>query len=155
PRCGGSFGESLRATLVFRAERQPRGVRRSCASAPGGQRVRECSVTEGNVEVSRVDGVLMLIMDEMQQSAVDLSDPTRLVFDYMRRMGDLVDAMPAGPLRALHIGGAAMSLARYLSATRKGSTQIVMEPSEEMLELVRREAPLPARSGIKVRAVDG
>lgn len=99
--------------------------------------------------------LFLLDMDGLQQSAVDLADPTRLVFDYMRRIGDLVDALPEGPLRTLHVGGAAMTLPRYVAATRPRSAQIVLEPSLDVIELVRREAPLPPRSGIKVRPVDG
>ncbi len=94
----------------------------------------------------------------MQQSVVDLDDPTRLAFDYMRRIGDLLDAVtPAPParLRVLHVGGAAMTLPRFVAATRPTSAQIVLEPSVEIIERVRAEAPLPPRSGIKVRPVDG
>jgi spermidine synthase len=86
---------------------------------------------------------------------VDLADPSRLAFDYVRRIGDLIDALPEGPLRALHVGGAAMTLPRYVAATRPRSAQIVLEPSIEVIELVRAEAPLPARSGIRIRQVDG
>lgn len=99
--------------------------------------------------------VYVLELDDMQQSAVDLGDPTRLVFDYMRRVGDVIDRLPPGPLRVLHVGGAAMTLPRYIHATRPRSSQIVLEPSVEIIERVRREAPLPPRSGIKVRPVDG
>lgn len=94
-------------------------------------------------------------MDDMQQSAVDLDDPTRLVFDYVRRIGDVVDAMPAGPLRVLHVGGAAMTLPRYVAATRPRSGQVVLEPSQAVIDEVRVQAPLSPRSGIKVRPVDG
>ncbi|PVG81901.1 spermidine synthase [Nocardioides gansuensis] len=97
----------------------------------------------------------ILTRDDMQQSAVDLEDPRRLVFDYVRRIGDVVDALPPGPLRVLHVGGAAMTLPRYVWATRPRSSQIVLEPSVEIIEQVRAEAPLPARSGIRVRPVDG
>lgn len=97
----------------------------------------------------------VLSLDGMQQSIVDRSDPTHLVFDYMRRIADVVDEMPAGPLRVLHVGGAAMTLPRYVAATRPRSAQIVLEPSTTVIEQVRAEAPLPPRSGIKVRPVDG
>ncbi len=94
----------------------------------------------------------------MEQSAVDLDDPTHLVFDYMQRIGDLIDALqppPPAPIRVLHVGGAAMSLPRYVAATRPHSAQIVLEPDEILIAQVRVEAPLPRRSGIKVRATDG
>lgn len=99
--------------------------------------------------------LFVLERDGMQQSIVDLEAPTNLVFDYMRRIGDVLDALPEGRLRVLHVGGAAMTLPRYVAATRPGSRQIVLEPSTEIIDEVRRHAPLPQRSGIKVRPVDG
>lgn len=100
----------------------------------------------------------VLELDGMEQSAVDLNDPTHLVFDYVRRMADLIDALspaPPAPIRALHVGGAAMSLPRYVAATRPASKQIVLEPNELVIAQVRVQAPVPRRSGIKVRPVDG
>jgi hypothetical protein len=92
-----------------------------------------------------------------QQSYVDLSDPTRLDFDYVRRIADVVDASrPAGePVRTLHVGGAGMTLPRYVAHTRPRSSQVVLEPAADVTELVRRELPLRRRSGIKVRPVEG
>src|SRR5699024_5237227 len=55
----------------------------------------------------------------------------------------------------VHIGGAALTLPRYVVATRPSSAQIVLEPDEELTSWVREHLPLPRQSGIKVRAVDG
>ncbi|WP_134765954.1 fused MFS/spermidine synthase [Nocardioides sp. 1609] len=98
-----------------------------------------------------------VVVDGRDQSHVDLADPTRLAFDYVRRMGDVLDAVaPAGtPVRVVHVGGAGLTLPRYVAATRPGSPQVVLEPDEELTALVRAELPLPRRSGIKVRPVDG
>jgi hypothetical protein len=91
------------------------------------------------------------------QSYVDLDDPLRLEFDYLQRMADVVDcaAEPGRPLRVVHVGGAAMTLARYITATRPHSTQLVLEPDVELTAFVRAHLPLPNRSGITVRPVDG
>lgn len=91
------------------------------------------------------------------QSYVDLADPTHLAFDYVRRLGDVVDLHrpPGEPTRVVHVGGAGLSLARYVVATRPRSWQVVLEPDEVLTELVRERLPLPRRSGIKVRPVDG
>lgn len=97
----------------------------------------------------------VLTRDGMQQSAVDLADPLFLDFDYMRRIASLIDLLPPGRRRVLHVGGAAMNLPRYVAATRAGSSQIVLEPDVQVIEQVRAEAPLPPRSGIRVRSVDG
>lgn len=99
----------------------------------------------------------LLRLDGADQSHVDLDDPTHLAFDYVRRMGDVLDAWPppGGPVRVVHVGGAAMTLPRYVTATRPRSRQIVLEPAAAVTELVRAELPLPRHSGIKVRPVDG
>jgi len=91
------------------------------------------------------------------QSYVDLDDPRRLEFDYLQQIALVLDHLaPAGrPLRTVHVGGAAMSLARYVAATRPRSSQIVLEPDTELTAFVREQLPLPARSGIRVRGVDG
>ena len=108
------------------------------------------------VPADRPDAYL-LRLDGMDQSLVDLADPTRLVFDYVRRIGDVIDAhAPAGAtVRILHVGGAALTLPRYVAATRPRSAQIVLEPDADLVDRVRAELPLPQRSGIKIRIVDG
>lgn len=102
-------------------------------------------------------GAFVLRMSGMEQSHVDLADPTRLEFDYVRRIGDVLDAAgpPGARLRVVHVGGAALTLPRYVAATRPGSAQVVLEPDVAVTERVRAGLPLPPRSGIKVRGVDG
>ena len=91
------------------------------------------------------------------QSWVDPDDPTRLEFDYMQRLADQLDhhAPPGQRMRVVHVGGAAMTLARYVAHTRPTSPQIVLEPDAALTEEVRAKIPLPRTSGIKVRPVDG
>ncbi|GAB7007333.1 fused MFS/spermidine synthase [Nocardioides sp. AN3] len=110
------------------------------------------TITEGDRP-----GSYVLWLDGRAQSQIDPNDPTWLGFDYMRRIADVLDlAATAGrPLRILHVGGAAMTLPRYVAHTRPRSAQIVLEPDAALIEEVRRVLPLPARSGIKVRPVDG
>lgn len=114
-----------------------------------------CRVAAREPSIDREDDFLILTLDDMQQSAVCLESPTRVHFDYMRRMADVIDRMPAGPLRILHIGGAAMSLPRYIVATRPRSSQIVLEPDASVIDLVRKEAPMPPKCGVKIRNTDG
>jgi spermidine synthase len=119
--------------------------------------VSDGSSWSGEVVPTERRGTWLVRLDGHDQSAVDLDDPTRLVFDYVRRMGDVVDALaPAGaPVRAVHVGGAGLTLPRYVAATRPGSAQVVLEPDAALTELVRERLPLPRRSGIRVRPVDG
>lgn len=99
----------------------------------------------------------VLRMDGRDQSYVDLADPSHLAFDYVRRIGDVVDAWgtPGAPVRVLHVGGAGLTVPRYVAHTRPRSPQVVLEPDAEVTDLVRRELPLPRQSGIKIRPVDG
>jgi hypothetical protein len=91
------------------------------------------------------------------QSYVDLDDPLRLEFDYVQRLVDVLDSVAGTGQRprVVHVGGAGMTLPRYVAATRPSSAQIVLEPDVELTAFVRRHLPLPTRSGIKVRGTDG
>ena len=100
-------------------------------------------------------GGVTVMMDGSPQSHVDLADPGNLGFEYIAHFAAVIDTLPAGPLRITHIGGAGMTLARYVNAERAGSPQIVLEPNVELTELVRRELPLPRHHRIRVRPVDG
>ena len=91
------------------------------------------------------------------QSYVDLDDPARLDFDYVQQVALVIDAV-AGPgerRTVLHIGGGGLTLPRYLSASRTGWPQLVLEPDAALVDFVRSHLPLPARSGIRIRSVDG
>ena len=40
----------------------------------------------------------LLLIEGTQQSHVDLADPTRLAFEYMRRIGHVIDLLPPAPI---------------------------------------------------------
>jgi SAM-dependent methyltransferase len=100
-------------------------------------------------------GGWLLTIDRIRQSYVDLDNPTYLDFEYLQAFGDVLEALPAGPLAVTHVGGGGLTFARFISATRPGSSQIVLEPDTALTEIVRARLPLPPRSGIRVRPVDG
>lgn len=97
-----------------------------------------------------------LLIDGAPQSHVDLDDPEYLDFAYQRRLGHVIDlaAPPGRPLQVLHLGGGAMTLARYVAATRPRSTQQVVEVDAALVELVRRELPWDRTWRIRVRGGD-
>ena len=106
-------------------------------------------------DVDRTDSWLLFV-DGVPQSGVDLADPGYLEFEYVRRIGHVADlAFPPGTaLRALHLGGGALTLPRYLAHTRPGSRQLVAELDDTLTVLVRERLPLPAGHRIRVRAAD-
>jgi spermidine synthase len=106
-------------------------------------------------DLDRTDSWLLFV-DGVPQSGVDLADPGYLEFEYVRRIGHVADlAFPPGePLHALHLGGGALTLPRYLAHTRPGSRQLVAELDDTLTGLVRERLPLPAGHRIRVRAAD-
>jgi spermidine synthase len=78
-----------------------------------------------------------LVQNGIPASQIDLGDPTRLEFPYMRRIADVLDVMaPAGrSLRALHLGAGLGALAGYLDATRPAS-------SSDLVDVVRHRDDL-------------
>lgn len=95
-----------------------------------------------------------LIVDETPQSHVDLDDPTHLHFEYIVRMGAVIDQLPPGPLTAVHLGAGALTIPRYIDARRPGSRQQVIELEAPLAQLVREHLPLPKGAGIRIRIGD-
>lgn len=91
---------------------------------------------------------------EVEQSYVDLDDPTHLEFEYMRFLGHIADRMRPGPLRAVHVGGAACTFPRYLAVTRPGSQQTVFEIDASLAGQVQAQLG-PAAPGVEVRIGEG
>ena len=95
--------------------------------------------------------------DGHPQSYVDPDDPLLLVFEYVQQFALVLEALrpdPA-PLAVTHVGGAGMTLARWVHRVHPGSPQIVLEPDVALTDLVRRELPLPRGHRIRVRPVTG
>lgn len=97
----------------------------------------------------------LLTVDEVAQSYVDLDDPAHLEFEYVRRIGDVIDCLDAGPLDALHLGGAGCTVPRYIAATRPGSRQLVFDADEPLIDLVREQLDLRSVPNLRVRISDG
>ncbi|HEX5598458.1 MAG TPA: fused MFS/spermidine synthase [Micromonosporaceae bacterium] len=97
-----------------------------------------------------------LFVEGTPQSHVDLDDPTHLEFDYVRHIAAAIDlaAPRRQPLRVLHLGGGALTLPRYVTKTRPGSSQRVVEIDDDLVKLIRRALPLPPDRRLRVRVGD-
>lgn len=105
-------------------------------------------------------GAFRVLLDGAEQSWVDPEHPEILAFEYMQQFAMVLRhtilTRPAEQrLRVIHIGGAGLSLPRWVAHMRPRTAQIVCEPHSELTTVVRSLIPLPARSGIKVRDVAG
>jgi hypothetical protein len=128
----------------------PRGSR-----SPGpGRRAVRFGTAELMRDLDRPNGWLLSV-DGVAQSYVDLDDPLYLDFDYVRRIGDVVDFLPDGPLRVVHVGGGACTLPRYVAATRPGSRQLVFDVDGDLIAMVREFLELAAVPRLRVRIGDG
>jgi spermidine synthase len=109
------------------------------------------------LEESRSErGTWTLYVDDTPQSHVELDRPDWLGFEYVRRIGHAVDVVAAEgvPITALHLGAGALTLPRYVAATRPGSRQQVVELEADLVALVREHLPLPRGAQIRVRTGD-
>ncbi|MDQ4490666.1 fused MFS/spermidine synthase [Sinomonas sp. ASV486] len=91
-----------------------------------------------------VPGAYVLSIAGAEQSHVDLADPAHVFYAYLRRVANVVDliASAGSPIRALHLGAGALTLARYIAATRPGSVQAAVELERELLDFVLEQLPL-------------
>lgn len=103
-----------------------------------------------------VPGSLLLTIGHTPQSHLHVTSPETLQFEYIRRIGHVVDliAYPGTPVTALHLGGGALTLPRYVASTRPGSRQQVIEWEPDLVDLVRRHAPWDSAWSIRVRYGD-
>jgi spermidine synthase/MFS family permease len=86
----------------------------------------------------------VLVLDDLRHSYVDLDDPTFLDFWYVRRIVDAIDEFaPPGPIDVIALGGGAMTVPRWVDATRPGARQTVLEIDPDLVDLVEEEFGLP------------
>jgi spermidine synthase len=103
-----------------------------------------------------VPGSFTLMVDGTPQSHVNIDDPSELFFEYIQRMGHVIDELgtPGAPITAVHLGAGAFTLPRYIEATRPGSRQQVVEIESDLVDFVRTNLPWSPRASIRVRHGD-
>lgn len=103
-----------------------------------------------------VNGAYTLTVNGTPQSHVNLENPSELFFEYVQRMGHVIDRIgePGEPITALHLGAGALTLPRYVEATRPGSRQQVIELESDLVDFVRAELPWSKQASIRIRHGD-
>ncbi|WP_309081354.1 fused MFS/spermidine synthase [Zhihengliuella sp.] len=126
------------------------------ASTPAGPAPGDYPIDTGVATLERdpySDTGWILQVNGVPSSHVDLADPERLDFEYMRWMAALLRARHAaeGRLRVLHLGGGACSMARWVHATYPEARQVVVELDGRLAELVREWFDLPRAPLLRLR----
>jgi hypothetical protein len=91
----------------------------------------------------------VLLVEGVEQSYVDDVDDEHLEFEYMQHMALALDVVlpQRTALRCVHLGGGAMTMPRWVNATRPGSQHVVVEMSPDVVE-VARAIGLPANCDV-------
>ena len=103
-----------------------------------------------------VPGSYELVVDGTPQSHVNIDNPGELFFEYVQRIGHVIDLLGevGEPITAVHLGAGALTLPRYVEATRPGSRQQVVEIESDLIDFVRAELPWDKRANLRVRHGD-
>lgn len=131
---------------------RPRGAE-SVHELPAG----EVQTSTGTAElVPDPDGStgVTLMVNGVPSSHLDLADPGLLTFEYMQQMAAVLGALPAGPLRVVHLGAAGCTLARYVEHERPDSRQIAVDLDADLVARVREWFALPRAPRLRLRAGD-
>jgi hypothetical protein len=84
-----------------------------------------------------------LVLDTVTHAYVDQDDPTNLRFTSIRMFAAAIDAMTTGPVDAVHIGGGGFSVATWLTATRPGTRNTVLELDGHLVDFVEQRFDPP------------
>ncbi len=97
----------------------------------------------------------LLKVNGVMSSHIDLADPLFLDFEYMRWIAALVESrwpqLDKPKLRALHLGGGACSMARYVHAAYPDARQVVVELDGKLAGYVRDWFELPKAPLLRIR----
>lgn len=101
------------------------------------------------------DGV-MVLLDGVESSHLDLDDPSHLVFEYMQQMMAVLESVhgDAERLTVLHLGGAGCALARAIDVRVPQPRQLAVEIDAELAARVREWFDLPRAPRLRIRVGD-
>jgi spermidine synthase len=110
------------------------------------------------VEDPNLDSGRTLVLDDLRHSYVDLDDPTRLEFWYIRRIVDAIDAHTASTdtsIDVVYLGGGAFTVPRYVRAVRPGSEQTILEIDGDLVDVVEERMDFDRGDDVEIIVGDG
>lgn len=95
----------------------------------------------------------VLMINGVPSSHIDLNNPQQLDFEYMHWIANLIESRFDSEvgIRALHLGGGACTLARYVASAFPQSRQVVVEIDSKLASLVREWFDLPRAPLLRIR----
>jgi MFS family permease len=132
------------------------GVALVAATALGSTCDSETTYYCVSIESGELPTALVLVLDDLRHSYVDLENPTYLGFWYTRRFAEVTEQLAAdGPLDVLHIGGGALTVPTWVQTTRPDARQTVFEIDGELIELVIDEFDRSTGPGTGLEVIAG
>lgn len=116
--------------------------------------VREIPISSGFAELDIGPKQVTVYVNGVPSSAVDLTDPTFLTFEYMQQMDTIIDHLHPEPKRILHLGAGACSLAWAWAIKHPTARQIAVDIDAELVALVRQWFELPRAPALRIRVQD-
>lgn len=101
------------------------------------------------------DNVVIVLLDGVESSALHLSDPTVLDFEYMDVMTRVLTALRSSADNVVHLGGAGCALPRAWAHLLPGSRHLVSEIDAGLANLAREWFDLPRSPVLRIRVSDG
>jgi spermidine synthase len=108
----------------------------------------------------RPDAVVLTV-GGAEQSTLVPGSPTRLVYEYLQRVANVLDVVPdlsahrlSRPAAVAHLGGGALSLTRRLELTHPGLRQVVVDLDRELMAFVLGSFPLAEPALTRIVAGD-
>ena len=121
------------------------------AGLPEGQTQIDTGTIELEGDPDRPGGI-MVYVNGVESSYVDLQDATHLEFEYMQQMLlALKNVLELPQPRILHLGGAACAFARTIHALHPHTRQLVVELDGELARLARQWFDLPRSPALRIR----
>ncbi|PRB78874.1 SAM-dependent methyltransferase [Arthrobacter sp. MYb214] len=92
-----------------------------------------------------VPGSKILTIGGAPQSHVNLSHPEEVFYEYLARIANHLKVLrpEERPMKMLHLGAGALTLARWASVVYPSSTHVAVDIERELLDFVLTHLPLP------------
>lgn len=93
-----------------------------------------------------IPGSKILAIGDAPQSHVNLVHPEDVFYEYLARIANHLQVLRSSdkPLRMLHLGAGALTLARWASIAYPASSHVAVDIERELLDFVLTQLPLPA-----------